>query len=93
MRPIYDLWFAQGDDAEEFLTLFDEEGPDAVAERILGCMDPRECATRVIRKESDVPWGSSDTVCRVRYADGTAFVSVNESMGYIGVCFQFKERG
>lgn len=71
------IMFAQGDDAETYLSLLDEQGLEAL---VKDCFD-QGCGEIT----DDVPWGSSDTNYLVDFSGYQYIVTVNYSIGYVGV--------
>lgn len=74
------LYFAQGEDANEMLDFFDENGAQDTVHHLLGLVD---------RDSDDIleekPWGESDDVYKVDEGSDKFRLSVNERLGYIGL--------
>ena len=75
---IEDVVFMQGDEAQEYLDLLDNEGAEVALEKLKEWHYPNEHATR-----TELPNGSSDRT----FKQGQYFLSWNSGLGYIGLSY------
>ena len=71
-----DIVFMQDEEAEEALGIFEREG----VEQVINFLAEWDCGEGTIRPE--LPCGTSDDV----YQRGDYFLTVNQRIGYIGLC-------
>lgn len=80
------LFFVQGEAADELLQLLEDEGAKAVVGHLIDCGLEDSCSS------DDEPWGNSDDTEEVKLGSVEYVLSWNTGLNYLGLSYKKEKK-